>query len=146
MNHQLKPMPEPVKEDWDKYDLESCVTEVRNLRHFVASLFMQVKEWTSRMNDLAAASEQILKLKGDDESKYIALSNTAQFLTDQTMDLSNKVASLLVVSRKVDNLGAGLEIAHNTLNELDENITLIMDFLEMSGDEIAPDDTPQPPY
>lgn len=97
MSSQLPPMPEQMRDEWDKYSLEDLRDEMANTRRFVASLFLQVKEWTTRMNDLASSAEQLLKLRGDDESKYIALGNKT--------------------------------------NELDENITLIMDFLGMSGDE-----------
>jgi len=132
MSSQLPPLPEQVRDEWEKYSLEELREESQNLRRYVAQLFMQVKEWTSRMNDLAAASEQLLKLRGDDESKYIALSNKTNFLTDQNTELSNKVSHLL---REMDT--SHYLISNHTLHltELNENITLIMQAIGLTEEE-----------
>lgn len=74
----LPGLPQPVKEDWEKYAVSDLIEETANLRRYVAQLFLQVKEWTTRMNDLASAAEQWIALRAGDEEKYTSLSNLIQ--------------------------------------------------------------------
>ena len=86
MSSQLPPMPNLIHDEWEKYSLEDLREEMANTRRFVASLFLQVKEWTSRMNDLEQTSEQIVALKADRDAAYITLSNKTNEL-DENIEL-----------------------------------------------------------
>jgi type I site-specific restriction endonuclease len=122
MSYQLNPMPEPEVNDWETAQLEDLRAEVKNLRYFTAQLFMQVKEWTTRMNDLATTGEQIIQTKAEGDAAYIALSNKTNEIDDHLSTLDRNVS--------------------HELDEVDENIKLIMESLGLA-DETAPDDTPQ---
>lgn len=111
MMQDIKPLPAPEVDNWQKAELDELRVEVQNLRHWCGQLFLQVKEWTTRSNDLQQTSEQRIKLDSDEDSRYV--------------DLSNKVV----------NIEAGLEIAHNALNQLHDDIALIMESLGLSEGE-----------
>lgn len=61
----IKLLPEPDIDNWQTATLDELRTEVQNLRHWCGRLFLQVKEWTTRSNDLQQTSEQFIKLHNE---------------------------------------------------------------------------------
>lgn len=64
-DNTLKPLPDTDIDNWQKAELVELRTEVQNLRHWCGQLFLQVKEWTTRSNDLQQTIEQFIKLHNE---------------------------------------------------------------------------------
>lgn len=88
---ELKPLPEPEIDNWNTASLDELRTEVQNLRRWCGQLFLQVKEWTTRSNDLQQTSEQFIKLQAD-KDKQLADINDDITLIMESLGLSESVA------------------------------------------------------
>ena len=121
----IKPLPEPEIDNWRTATLDELRTELQNLRHWCGQLFLQVKEWTTRSNDLQQTAEQRIKLDSDEGAKYIDVSNKTAFLIRE-MDIARNT---------INNLTLQIPTINKQLADINDDITLIMDFLGMSPEE-----------
>lgn len=107
----IKPLPDTGIDNWQKASLDELRTEVQNLRHWCGQLFLQVKEWTTRSNDLQQTAEQRIKLDSDEGNKYIDVSN------------------------KTNNIERNVFLLEKDIEQINDDIRLIMESLGLSEGE-----------